>query len=440
MKSLVVFLSAIAAHASANTMVLLAKPTALSVQVSGTFSTLGTDRIAALGSLSLTNLSAKNLQGAFLFVESPRILEPLLVEVAARYTEESFVALTPDEKLVALKEAAVAAEAKAEALATKAVAVVADVALEETPVGSVAWEQFDAHVQAAEEVATYLPRSRLSQVAVARHALKSFAVQRAALKAAFMEKLPSRISAGEFTPQNLLHKKSDGWHAADENPDVRYESLKEFYLKRFDSMFITPLGPWSVGEARLIRETLERPEIVAEIKAEGHSDSLIKMRAAAKEMQDDASLWYEKNPEFSAALGRSAAGSAEAADIEAVEKFYTQALENTSVPWTGQARIIATIRDGGDWRAPWATIQARRAQLVEKTSYGTVGGVFSGILAAITATSLAVQGNPLWAALFTIVGVSAFIWMAISIRRLLNLEERGGITATLRRYFPSDKL
>ena len=384
--------------------------------VSGALAAGGTSRIASFGSTSLTNLTTLTPEGHFPFAAAPNALTPLIEALQAEHTPEAFAALSADEKLEAIRSAATAAEIKASAAADAAVAAASKPVHDADASGRIA---------AAETVALYLPKATLERVAAARAAVETDERQRnekvrrsqklekilAEIRAGsldakiaealskttveylhavradlrkysapssetidyFFEALPEKIAAGAFNASNLIVHDADGWYAADGTPKLRYDYLKDLYEARLKRIAANPVGPWTVAEYALLRESLERPDVAKALDYPQASEQewyrsqwpglkasspdqvwstedarpSSKLKTDLEERQRSVRDWIAGHPELQAAVRRFAARTPHAEDFKAVERFYASQDDAVPADSTSRARIKAWMMTEG---------------------------------------------------------------------------------------------
>jgi hypothetical protein len=387
----------------------------------------GSERISGLGSVSLTALSLPNANGQLPFVAAHEALAPLAEEIKAQgLTPESFAALPTAQKLAVLTRAAAPAEAKAAAVADAALISVAE------PVRIGTYEDASAKTTEASRVALYLSAEKAQAVAAARAEVKSFEKLRSKNFKSFTRDLPARLAAGEFDGSNLVRRDADGWYAADEAPETRYETLEDFYDSRLKRVAASPAGPWTVAQYDLLKKSISAP-IAAKLDAAWDNAvedlgmrilrnlrSLLPSYAYTRAIDKDraaAATWRDQ-PKLKAALVRFEKGSPRERDIRAVEKFYDSALDRGWSDWTQQAHILAKIQTGGEGLPSWEGLKTLRREAQARYHRGAWRGLVGYIAAMGTAIAIGASNLPAAAkiAAFALL-ITPLAWMFLNIWR-----------------------
>lgn len=345
----------------------------------------GSERVAGLGSVSLTNLSMPDASGRLPFVSAPQVLAPLTAALAAQgVTPASFAALPTAERLAVLSRAAVPAEAQAAAAADAALAAVA------VPVRNGTYEDASRKTADAEESALYLSPEKAAQVAAAVAAVKKFERRRSQLIKSFLEDLPSKIAAGEINGATLLDRDADGWHAADENPAIRHETLNELYRVRLANLGRAVPGPWTLREVAVLKASLGRRDVAEalsrELKASPGSNLAIEQLVQYLDFHANrAREAIAADPKMFATLKRFEKGSASGVDIRRVEKAYYNSIERAgySNPW-----IAGTILSGSLTLPGWEELKALKRQAMKDYHRNALQGMV-GFIAAMLMTAAA---------------------------------------------------
>jgi hypothetical protein len=379
----------------------------------------GTDRMAGLGFTSLTALSTLNAKGQFPFTAQPGVLAPLAHAVAAQgLTPASFAALSTPEKIDILARAAVPAEAQAAAVADAALAAVAE------PVRIGTYKDAASKVADARAVSLYLPAARVAQVEAAQGAVLAYERKRKKLIETFLHGLPGKIAAGAFDGTNIVGRDADGWYAADESPEKRYETVNALYNARLDRIGRGALGPWTARETDLMKAALENPEIAEALEREYQEAApgtrprpsdlgrfLDQHRARAeKAVADDSRL--------TAAFSRFEKGTPRGTDIRVLEEFYNAALNRTWSELPSRAWIVASIKTGGGVLPGWEALQdlnrAAQRRYTRDALKGLAGFVAGMIL--IAASGVAHWPTGVQIAAFAAV-VAPLAWMSVNFWR-----------------------
>jgi hypothetical protein len=252
------------------------------------------------------------------------------------------------------------------------------------------------------------------QVKASRATVAKFETRRNELIRAFLHDLPDDIEAGAVTPANFLRHDGAGWHAADESPTARHESVEALYAARLESLTQSPLGPWTVAQYRLMRAALDQPEYsqAAAPQARTRLISRIDGLIAA------SSHWAADKPRLSAAMTRYAADTTRDKDVKAVEKFYSDAYDHFQTDRTSRAWIEAAIHKGSASLPSWDELRAIKKGLeraYNKSALRGIAGFFAG-LAAVFALNLSPW--PLAAQLAGFAALmSPMVWAMFSIWR-----------------------
>lgn len=233
-----------------------AEAQAWAVPVTAVFASVGTERIATLGSPSLTALSTLDGAAQYPFAAAPQALNLLAKNLQAYVAPTAFAAMPTEDKLTVLSAAAKGAETEAAEVADKALAAAGS-----RPFHPSTMDRASEQIARAEEVSFYLDASRREKTARMRSDLESFRSKWRDQVNAFEADLPGKIAAGAFDASNILVKTPRGWVAADESPDPIGTDLSKFYERRIQALSRAPKGPWSIQEATLLMGALARPDV-----------------------------------------------------------------------------------------------------------------------------------------------------------------------------------
>ncbi|MFI5345863.1 MAG: hypothetical protein ACHQ51_05770 [Elusimicrobiota bacterium] len=342
----------------------------------------GSDRVAGLGYTSLTALSSPDAGGRLPFVSAPQALTPLTDAIQAQgLTPQTFAALPTAEKLAVLSRAAVPAEAHAAAVADEALASVAE------PVRIGTYQNASHKTANAAGIALYLSPERAEQVAAAVASVKAYETKRSELIDAFIHDLPGKIAAGEFDGTNIIARDADGWHAADEAPEKRYQTLTELYRARLESLGRAAPGPWTIRQTEILKAALRQPDI-AEALTKEYEESPETRSGTTKIAEfldmhaDRARAAYSENPKLKAALARFEMGAARGTDVLKVEKFYGSAIDRTRYASSDHAWLTGWIIGGGDAMPGWEEMKAIKAAAqkgYQRNAFRGMIGFFAGM-------------------------------------------------------------
>lgn len=363
--------------------------------VAGAFSAAGTDRIAALGSPALTNLSVLGPNQAYAFAGKSEKLGLLAQSLAAAgETPAAFAARPTAEKLSILHAAAQAAQARAEALADAAIAATAQ------PVRFKTVDRAAAAVEDAAFAADYLPADKASELKKAENAVRSFQKKRSALIESFVRDLPAKLTAGEINAENLIQKDADGWLAADERPDARHGSAYDLYAARLKSLEAARSGPGAVAQYDLLLAALDRPDVAQDLDGQWNLDdhseiwterpsSTLRRRLLAG--REKAARWTTATPERAAALSRFTAGTPRAKDFKVVEELHEQLVGfRLDGDLTARAHSEAAVIRGAEGlpsRAEYRDARRREENRLNKAA------IIAGGMQAVTTAAAAIVSH-----------------------------------------------
>lgn len=407
--------------------------------VAGVFSSVGAERIAAMGCPSLTALSTLDSSARYSFAAAPQVLDLLARNLKFYATPEAFAAMPAEDKLIALRAAAKGAEIEAAAIADESLA-----AAKSRPLHPSSADAVSKQVAQAEAVSLYLDAPRREEAARMRSRVASFQSKWRKLVEKFKEELPLKIAAGVFDAGNILVETKHGWVAADESPYPIEADLSKFYERRIEALRQAPQGPWTIHEASPLLIALDRPEIGGEkswsvlarlkladiISAEdkrGRSDRPLTSAAGA----------FVKNERYGYAVAPR--------HILAVEKHYKDISNFGLLPISIRLRILAAIRNGADGLPSW-----ERLREVERSTYGRTrrtaliaAGVLIAGMIAMMLLGGSIQALPLAAKLAALslawlAPMLVFVrglWLAQSLE---SARDYSSVAETLSRTFPND--
>ncbi len=318
--------------------------------VAGFFSFRGAENIVNGNLPSLTALSTLDSSARYPFVSTPQVLDLLAKHLDSEVTPPAFSAASLGEQMYFLFAAAIKAQAEAAAIADKFLA-----AAKVHPLHPSSVDRVSEQVAAAEDVALYLDAPRRAEVARMRSAVASFKSQWRRHVEKFRGELPRKIAAEAFDASNILVKTEHGWVAADESPYPIGGDLSQFYERRLEALRKAPQGLWTVREANLLGETLDRPDIGGEkawIEPTRRWIGLISSHAHERFAEDQPLMRARE------AFQRNARAELPVAarHILTVERYYKNAL-NSRMPASNRLRILAAIRNGAGGLPSWEQLQ-----------------------------------------------------------------------------------
>lgn len=408
--------------------------------VAGVFSSVGAERIATLGSPSLTALSTLDSSSRYAFAAAPQVLDLLAKNLKFYATPEAFAAMPVEDKIIALRAAAKGAEIEAAAISDESLA-----AAKSRPLHPSSADAVSKQVAQAEAVALYLDAPRREEAARMRSKVASFQSKWRKLVEKFHEELPLKIAAGAFDAGNILVETKHGWVAADESPYPIEADLSKFYERRTEALRKAPQGAWTRQEAALLSEALDRPD-VGGAKPWSASARLALADIIAASQQ----RVVNDRPLMSAirAFERNARDGAPVASrhILAVEKRYADVANFAMTPTPVRLRILAAIRSGADGLPSWERLRAIGRSTHarnRRTAMIAAGVLVAGMVAMIP---LGLTGFSAWPLAAKLVALS-LTWLApmiVFVRSLWlaqSLEsgrDYSYVAETLRRTFPND--
>ncbi len=405
--------------------------------VAGVFSSVGAARIATFGSPSLTALSTLNSDSLYPFVATPRVLD-LLVKNLELYnvTPADFAPLsdvTEYRFLKYLRTAAKNAEIEAAAIADQSLA-----AARSHPLHPSSVDRISEQVATAEDVAFYLNAPRREEVARMRSSVASFQSRWRKHVEKFRRELPQKIAAEAFDAANILVKTEHGWVAADESPYPIGRDLSQFYERRLEALRKAPQGLWTIREATLLGEALDRPDIGGEKAwSEPARQWIGRINSHAYEsfLENQPLMSAREAFQWNARAGLPVA----ARHILTVETYYKEAL-NSPMPASNRLRVLAAIRNGAGGLPSWERFRAidnltfMRILHNILIALGVVGAIGVGMLAI---PGLSVQAGILYA--FFFMATCVVIGRALLLAQSLGVaDEDSELAKTLRQTFPND--
>ncbi|MDD5304553.1 MAG: hypothetical protein PHS14_15765 [Elusimicrobia bacterium] len=417
--------------------------------VAGVFSSVGAQRIATLGSPSLTALSTLDSSSRYSFAAAPQVLDLLAKNLKFYATPEAFAAMPVEDKIIALRAAAKGAEIEAAAIADESLA-----AAKSRPLHPSSADAISKQVAVAEAVSLYLDAPRREEAARMRSRVASFQSKWRKLVEKFREELPLMIASDAFDAGNILVKTKHGWVAADESPYPIEADLSKFYARRIAALKSAPRGPWSRREAEILYGALDHPDVNAAFPGETavfhhwpQKVSALDARITLQEFQWDESHFQRGlRPAIEAFKKNAHDGSPVAArHILAVEKRYADLLDAPPAPSHLRLRILAAMRNGAAGLPSW-----ERFREIERSThdrYRRTAMIAAGVLVAGMIVMMALGGLlPAMPLAAKLAALSA-AWLAPLIVFVRNLwlaqslesaRDHSPVDETLRRAFPND--
>ncbi|OGS40785.1 MAG: hypothetical protein A2506_09465 [Elusimicrobia bacterium RIFOXYD12_FULL_66_9] len=411
--------------------------------VTGVFATVGSERIANMGSPALTALSTLDASARYPFASAPQAIDLLAENLMPYATPETFASMPAEDKLIALRAAAKSAEGQAAAVADKSLAEAKSQPLHPDSV-----DQVSKQVAQAEEIALYLDAPRQKELARMRSIVTGFQAKWRKRVKAFEDELPGKIAAGAFDSSNILVKTEHGWVAADESPYPIKTSLPEFFARRTQALAKAPLGSWTMQEALLLQGALARPDIGDDQKSKDSwsrtaSEKLqnvfysAKMRDGSDLVLQDALYAFELKQRY----GRIVPPRV----IMFVEQRYSDLIDSLPQSIPIRLRMLASMLNGADTLPSWERFAELQQQTLSVTRHKAMiaAGFVIGGMTALALLSSMLGAWPLAAKLAAL----ALGWLApmtIYVRGLLRAmrletpQLRWKIGLMLGRTFPRD--
>lgn len=408
--------------------------------VAGVFASVGSERIATMGSPALTALSTLDSSARYPFASAPQSLDLLAKNLQYYAAPAAFAAMPAEDKLIALRAAAKGAEIEAAAVADKALA-----AAGARPFHPSSVDQTSEQIAQAEAVALYLDAPRREAAARMRSRLASFQSRWRRHVKAFEEDLPGKIASGAFDASNVLVKTPHGWVAADESPYPIGTDLAKFYERRTAALSKAPKGPWSIQEASLLIQALARPDVGAGKSWASPARQNLQNIIYSAQVGDGADLPLQNALE---AFGKQLRYGRllPARQVLFVETRYAD-LGNSAAaqPTPIRLRILASMLNGAGGFPSWERfrdMQRNTLSWTRRNAMVAAGFVIAGMI-AMALLSTAMAAWPLAAKL----AVFALGWLAPGISYTRNLmlaaqlesdTNRSRVWETIRRAFPND--